>query len=228
MISIFVVEDDPMVSHINKQFITKVPGFQVCGEARDIEEAKKGILNEGPDIVLMDIFLPSGSGIELLKWMRKEELNSDVLFVTAEKNIAAVNEAFRYGAVDYLIKPFTINRFSEALINIKDRYEKINRSTEIGQEVIDEYILKYKAPVGMEIAELAKGLNYNTYNQVHNYIKSKSRDTFTAEGLAEALGLARVTVRRYLEQMNKEGKLELIQEYGRVGRPIHSYKYCDK
>lgn len=228
MIRVFVVEDDPMVCHINKQFISKVSGFQVCGEARDVEDAKEGIQSLSPDIVLMDIYLPSGSGTELLKWMRKEEIESDVLFVTAEKNIGVVNEAFRYGAVDYLIKPFTFKRFAESLENIKERYKRINCSTEIGQGIIDEYILNYKVAPEKQTVDLAKGLNQNTYCQIFNYIKGNTGTVFTAEGVAEALGLARVTVRRYLEQMNREGKLELIQEYGRVGRPVHSYKYCKK
>jgi len=228
MITIFIVEDDPMLRHIYIQFIDRVPGFEVCGEADDMEEAKSGIRSKSPNIVLMDIFLPSGSGVELLKWMRKDEINSDVIFVTAEKNIEAVSEAFRYGAVDYLVKPFTFKRFSNSLKIVRERYIKLNCSKEVGQSFIDEYIRNYKSVAEIPSEELVKGLNHNTYNLIFEYIKNQGRDTFTAEGIAEELGLARVTVRRYLEQMTKERNLTLIQEYGKVGRPIHSYKYCKK
>ena len=226
MITIFIVEDDPMLRHIYLQFINRVPGFQVCGEADDIEEAKSGIRGKSPNIVLMDIFLPSGSGVELLKWMRKDEINSDVIFVTAEKNIDAVSEAFRYGAVDYLVKPFTFKRFANSLKIVRERYIKLNCSKEVGQGFIDEHICNYKSIVETHSEELVKGLNHNTYSRIFDYIKESGSETFTAEGIAEELGLARVTVRRYLEQMTKERNLTLIQEYGRVGRPTHCYKYC--
>ena len=228
MITVFIVEDDPMLRHVNMQYISRVPGFQVCGEADDIEEAKHGIRSENPNIILMDIFLPSGSGVELLKWMRKEEISSDVIFVTAEKNIAAISDAFRYGAVDYLVKPFTFKRFASSLKTAGERYIKLNCSKEVEQEFIDEHICKYKSDEENPPGELEKGLNYNTYSRIFDYIKDNVGDTFTAEGIAEELGLARVTVRRYLEQMTKENKLILIQEYGKVGRPTHCYKYCEK
>lgn len=228
MITIFIVEDDPMLRHIYIQYINKVPGFQVCGEADDMEEARSGIRGKVPSIVLMDIFLPSGSGVELLKWMRKYEINSDVIFVTAEKNIDAISEAFRYGAVDYLVKPFTFKRFEGSLKAIKEKYIKLNSSTEVGQGFIDEYICNYKSVGEKHSEELVKGLNHNTYILIFDYIKDNKKSAFTAEGIAEELGLARVTVRRYLERMTKEQKLELVQEYGRVGRPTNCYKYCEK
>ena len=228
MITIFIVEDDPMLRHIYLQFINRVSGFQVCGEADDIEEAKSGIRGKSPNIVLMDIFLPSGSGVELLKWMRKDEINSDVIFVTAEKNIDAVSEAFRYGAVDYLVKPFTFKRFSDSLKTVRERYIKLNCSKEVGQGFIDDYICNYKSVAENTTEELVKGLNQNTYSRIFDYIKNNGGETFTAEGIAEDLGLARVTVRRYLEQMTKERNLTLVQEYGKVGRPTHYYKYYKK
>ncbi len=218
-----IVEDDPMVSDINKQFLLKVGNFNVCGITRNIEEAKTLALEKKPRLILLDIFLPGGSGLDFLKWLRMEDVECDVILITADKSCEALQHSLRYGAVDYLIKPFTFERFKEALLRYKSRIEKASNAFELQQEAIDKYILNSKSKQKQD-SELAKGLNKNTYEQIWDYIKESSIKEFTAEDVADGLGMARVTVRRYLEYMAKESKLSLEMEYGKVGRPIHIYK----
>ena len=69
-IKVFIVEDDPMVKEINTRFLEKLEGFIVVGDASSIEEAKIKITKEKADLVLLDIFLPDGKGIDLLKWIK--------------------------------------------------------------------------------------------------------------------------------------------------------------
>ena len=76
-IKVFIVEDDPMVKEINTRFLEKLEGFIVVGDASSIEEAKIKITKEKADLVLLDIFLPDGKGIDLLKWIRSKEINID-------------------------------------------------------------------------------------------------------------------------------------------------------
>lgn len=227
MINTVIIEDDPMVREINCKFLSKIEGFNLIIATGSVSEAKAIIIEMPPQLILLDVFLPQGNGLELLKWLRKEEIKSDVILITAEKGIEAVQEAFRYGAVDYLIKPFTFERFKEALIQFRNRKESFNSFNEMEQEILDKFILSGKADEGANEnfqADLIKGLNTQTYDRIWSYIINWDGGLFTAEELAEKLGMARVTVRRYLEYMQKEGKLDIEIGYGRVGRPQHRYK----
>jgi len=122
MIEVMIIEDDPMVLDINIKFLKKVEGFALTKAASNLTEAKKFMANHKPDLILLDIYLPKENGIDFLKWLRAEEINVDVILITADKTINRVQEAFRYGARDYLIKPFTLERFEESLLRYKDRY----------------------------------------------------------------------------------------------------------
>lgn len=226
MIKVIIVEDDPMVRDINSKFISKVGGFKLVGQASNIEEAKSIINNTEASLMLLDIFLPDGKGLELLKWVRLKEVQLDTILVTADKGRASVDEAFKYGAVDYLVKPFKYDRFKEALLKYKDRVNSFKNLEYLEQDNIDEYILKRsldnKNRKDEEI-EISKGLNIKTYNKIVDFMKENKGTKLTAEEIANGSGLARVTARRYLEKMAKDNILEIIQEYGRIGRPTNFY-----
>ncbi|WP_195954188.1 response regulator [Clostridium tertium] len=225
-IKVFIVEDDPMVKEINTRFLEKLEGFIVVGDASSIEEAKIKIIKEKADLVLLDIFLPDGKGIDLLKWIRSKEINIDTILITADKCKYSVDEAFKYGAIDYLIKPFKFERFKEALSNYRNRFVELNNIDNINQDYIDQYILNINANFldeEIQEKELCKGLSLKTYNKIINYMIQKNGQDLTAEEIAKGSGLARVTARRYLEKMVEEGKVEINQEYGKIGRPTNYY-----
>jgi len=227
MIEVMIIEDDPMVLDINIKFLKKVEGFALIKAASNLTEAKKFMTNHKPDLILLDIYLPKENGIDFLKWLRAEEINVDVILITADKTINRVQEAFRYGARDYLIKPFTLERFEESLLRYKDRYYNFKKGNEIEQNELDKYISSSK-----DIEEynnnasqdLTKGLNRYTYEKIWKQVEMIGENYITAEELSETLGIARVTCRKYLEYMTKEGKVHMLIEYGKIGRPQHKYK----
>lgn len=224
MVKVILVEDDPMVREINKKFLEKLSFFEVVSEASSIEEAKESVSNIEADLILLDVFLPDGKGIDLLKWIRNNEIYIDAIFITADKGRISVEEAFQYGAVDYLIKPFKFDRFKEALLKYKDRFDAFKDLTQVNQESIDEFILEKMANVKEENnkIEYIKGINVNTYNKIIEFmVEGKS---YTAEEIASGSGLARVTARRYLEKMAELNKVDIVQEYGRIGRPTNFYR----
>lgn len=223
MIKVMLIEDDPMVREINKGFLGKLDGLKVMYECARIKEAQDILLNYCVDLILLDVFLPNGNGIDLLKWIRKNDISCDVILITAEKGAQSVDESFKYGAVDYLVKPFSKDRFNEALIKYKTRYEKFNSLVDINQEHIDKYIVNNES-INSNKRETVKGLSLVTYNEIWKVINNNPTKEVTSDGLADEIGLARVTVRRYLEYMVDEGKLELTLEYGKVGRPNNYYK----
>jgi two-component system CitB family response regulator len=216
-----IVEDDPMVREINSKFLKRIDGFILYKAVSNLEDAKKFISIKKPDLLLLDVYLPKENGIDFLKWIRGKEMDIDVILITADKSIERIQEAFRYGVVDYLIKPFSFERFKEALIQFKGRYNQFKGKEQIEQKDIDK--LKVSINPNQNDDDFAKGLNKYTYRTIWDEIEKSNYEDFTAEELAEKLGIARVTVRRYLEYMEKENKVEKMVEYGKVGRPQHKY-----
>lgn len=227
MIKTIIVEDDPMVRQINSKFLEKVEGFKLEKAVSNLTEAKEFLQDNSVDLILLDVFLPNESGIDLLKWLRKNEMECDVILITADKSIDRVKDAFRYGVVDYLIKPFTFERFNEALSIFKERLNSFKNNETIEQVELDKLILsnKNKEVKSEETGlNLEKGFNKYTYNSIVNELDNIKEGYFTTEELSEKLGIAKVTVRKYLDYLSKQGELEKIIEYGKIGRPLYKYK----
>ncbi|MFW2487378.1 response regulator [Clostridium chromiireducens] len=227
MIKTMIVEDDPMVRQINSKFLNKVDGFILEKAVANLSEAKDFLSNNPVDLILLDVFLPNENGIDLLKWLRKNEISSDVILITADKSIDRVKDAFRYGVVDYLIKPFTFERFNESLSIFKERINSFKNSETIEQGELDKLILSNKSKEANEEEvklNLEKGFNKYTYSSIVNELENIKKEYFTTEELSEKLGIAKVTVRKYLDYMSKQGQIEKIIEYGKIGRPLYKYK----
>ncbi len=227
MIKTMIIEDDPMVRDINSKFLNKVTGFTLKKAAANLTEAREFISNNDIDLILLDVFLPNENGIDFLKWLRKNEISSDVILITADKSVDRIKEAFRYGVVDYLIKPFTFERFNESLEGFKGRINSYRGNETIEQGELDRLILNNKHHESNDEQidyNLEKGLNKYTYNSISNEINQADDNYFTTEELSEKLHIAKVTVRKYLDYMSKQGKIEKIIEYGKIGRPLYKYK----
>ncbi len=220
LITTIIVEDDPMVLEINKQFVEKVEGFSVVGIAQSGEEAIKIIKSQQPQLVILDIYLPDISGIEVLKEMRSIEFPVDVIMITAARDAETIKEVLRYGAIDYIVKPFKFSRMQNSLLSYRMLRTKLEEKSTLDQEEIDA--LKKSKTVAKPFEELPKGLNEVTLRQIFLYLVKK-KDSLSAEEVAEGVGIARVTARRYLEYLAKIGKLQLEIQYGSVGRPINRY-----
>ncbi|MGH4051320.1 MAG: response regulator [Clostridium sp.] len=226
MIKVLIVEDDPMVREINEKFLKKVEGFILYDSVNSIQKAKEAILDGNLDLVLLDVFFPQGKGTDLLKWIRQENLKCDVILITADRNTETVEEAFRYGAVDYLVKPFMFNRFKEALLQFKTRKNSFKNINNVEQSIIDKYTIKdnqHTIEYNENVGDI-KGFNQYTYEKVIGGITQMNDNSFTSDQIAENIGVSRITARRYLDYLEKENKLLVEMEYGKVGRPKNKYR----
>ena len=106
----------------------------VAGKASNIDDAHRTISNINPDIVSLDIEMPNGSGFDLLD--RIDNINFDIIFITAFNQYAI--KAFKYAAVDYILKPVDINTLSNAIERI-DSSKAQSNSDKLGilQESIE-------------------------------------------------------------------------------------------
>ncbi|OLS37332.1 two-component system response regulator [Bacillus sp. MRMR6] len=212
-----IIEDDPMVLEVNSSFLNKITMFELCGFAASGKEAIKKIKELEPDLVLLDMYLPEISGIEVLKQMREQGLPTDVIMITAARDSKSIQEVFRLGAVDYMVKPFHFKRFKSALDSYQKMRTKLKDSGTLQQEDIDE-IKKMKE----SDEHLPKGLSEKTLQQILTGLMKQTKPV-TSENLATYLGMARVTVRRYLDYLGQTGKIQVDIQYGNVGRPSHFY-----
>lgn len=225
MIKVMIVEDDPMVAALNRQYVEKVEGFALSGIAENAERAMAFLAETDVDLILLDVHMPGKDGMELLGWIREQKQDLDVILITAASEIAQIQQALRLGAADYLIKPFEFGRFQEALLQYRNHFHKFSRSNRMGQQELDR-LLRRKNSVVAELPDIQtvpKGLTKTTLQTINEVILLNRTKTFSTEELAKAVSISRVSVRKYLKFLSEIGYLEENLIYG-VGRPI--YQYC--
>ncbi|MDI6560719.1 response regulator [Bacillus altitudinis] len=219
-IKVLLIEDDPMVQEVNREFIKSVPGFQVAAVAGNGEQGIQLIKDIRPDLVVLDVYMPKKDGVKTLQDIRKQKMQVDVIVISAAKDKETIGTMLQNGARDYIIKPFKFERMKESLESYKAFKSKIRTAAEFSQEMLDDIIRK--PAVKQEETWLPKGLNVHTMNEIKAYMRLQD-GAQSAEEVANALGIARVTARRYLDFLVKEGELKLDMQYGGVGRPVNKY-----
>ena len=223
MIKVFIVEDDPMVLEVNKGFLERLTFYQLVGTAENGHQALQRVKQLKPDLVLLDMYLPDISGLEVLSKIREERFPCDVIMITAARDAATVREVLRLGAIDYLVKPFRFVRFQYALEMYRKMWEKLNYQESLQQEDIDTWKRSGQLSTPYSsVKSLPKGLSEITLRQIMMHLLEQKKPV-TAGEIGDALGMARVTVRRYLEYLEKEGKVRVDIQYGNIGRPSHYY-----
>ncbi|MEU4225290.1 response regulator [Nonomuraea sp. NPDC026600] len=215
-IRVLVVDDDFMVARIHSGYVARMPGFRVVAAAHTGAAALAMTAEHRPDLVLLDIYLPDMSGLEVLKALH----DVDVLMISAARDVSTVREAMRGGAVNYLIKPFTAAALTERLQQYADTRKRL---TAIGAEARQDDVdrLFGTQPIA---APLPKGLSSATCALVADTLRESGGDLSAAEA-ASLAGLSRVSARRYLEYLCVAGHAELRPRYGTAGRPEHRYRW---
>lgn len=217
MIKVLIVDDDFMVARIHTGFVSAVPGFEVCGVAHNGAQALAEIRRVVPDLVLLDIHLPDIGGLELLRRMREVVPELDVLVISAAREADTVRSALRGGIVHYLMKPFTRQDLAERLTHYASTYRSLDESGTARQADIDR-VFGVSAP---RSSPVAKGFSAETLRQIEELLDTASGDVSALEA-AEALGISRVSARRYLEHLSATGNVDVQLRYG-AGRPERRY-----
>jgi response regulator of citrate/malate metabolism len=218
MTRVLVVDDDFMVARIHQGFVQKVPGFTVAGTAHTGAAALEAVERLRPDLVLLDIYLPDISGLEILRRLRQESSTVDVIAITAAQDAETVRAALRGGVMHYIIKPFTFDTLRERLERYTEAVARLTGAPAAVQADVDRFF--GGTPDGE--AALPKGLAGRTADLVIAVLRESDTDLSAAE-CAERAGLSRVSTRRYLEHLVRLGRAEVRLRYGGAGRPAHRY-----
>ena len=218
MIRVLVVDDDFMVAKVHRGFVDRVPGFTTVGVAHTGADALAQAA--GADLLLLDIYLPDISGLEVLRRLREAPKSPDVLAVTAARDVATVKCALRGGVVHYVLKPFTFDVLRDRL----ERYAAAARRLEkddLHQSDVDSMFAAMRATTP---PPMPKGLTADTSALIAAAMRACDGDLSAAE-CAERIGLSRVSTRRYLEHFVESGKAEVRLRYGSAGRPQRRYRW---
>jgi two-component system response regulator DctR len=219
MIKVVLIEDDPMVQEINREFIHKVNGFKVIGSASSGTEGVELIREMKPDLVLIDVYMPQQDGLQTLQQIRTEGHKVDVIAITAASDMETVRTFIQQGAFDYIMKPFKFERMKQALENYRSFQMQFHDKERLSQKDLDQIFFQKERDDG---ADLPKGLNALTLTKISSFL-SENIAPASAEEVAEGVGIARVTARRYLEYLEKCDKVGIDIQYGGIGRPINRY-----
>lgn len=221
MIRVLIVEDDPMVAEFNRRYLARAEGFELVAVAASGEEALSVLARESVDLVLLDIFMPGKSGLELLGEIRRAGRGVDVILVTAATDRASIQKALQYGAVDYLIKPFEFERLNASLAAYRDRAKLMRQNAVLSQADLDRRILHKDLPAQ---AELPKGLDRNTLRMIWAKVAAAGTNAFSTEDMARTVGISRVSMRKYLDFLTRQSVLDVTVVYGAIGRPVYKYR----
>lgn len=218
MRDVLVVDDDFMVAEIHRRFVDRVPGFRAVGVARNGAEALASTRELRPQLILLDVYLPDMTGLEVLQRLRSERDRVDVIMITAARELDTVRGALDGGAADYLIKPFEFPQLEAKLQAYATRADALLSASGADQSLIDSL---FGAPQPAPGKMLPKGLGAETGELVLTAVRNAGE--VSAAECADLVGISRVSARRYLEHYLSVGALELRLQYG-VGRPERRYR----
>ncbi len=221
-LSVVIAEDDPKISEIQSRFIEKIEGFDVVGIGNTIEESEQIIDVFQPDLVLLDYYFSDGNGVDLLWKIRRLYKNTDVIFITAAKEVGVLQDAIRGGAFDYILKPMTFSRFQSTLDKFLDHRNKIGKMTRLDQTGVDQIIHPAEATAQTDV-RMPKSIDPLTLEKVEDEVNKLNDDGVNAEAMGLQLGISRTTARRYLEFLVSKGTVKPSLVYGSVGRPERLY-----
>lgn len=108
MYTTVIIEDDPMITRLNRRYIEQDSRFAVVQTFSAAHPALFWLRRNPIDLIILDVYMPQMSGTELLLQLRAEGVDADVIMVTSANDAKTVNDAVRLGAVDYLVKPFAV------------------------------------------------------------------------------------------------------------------------
>lgn len=220
MTRVLVVDDDFMVARVHRGFVEAVAGFEVVEVAHSGEAALAAVKALRPDLVLLDIYLPDMNGLDLLPMLREVQPDLDAIVISAANEVETVRRALRGGIVHYLIKPFSGADLRESLEHYQRTYRRLDRG-EAQQQDVDR-VFRHKPGSAAAAARLPKRLSPETADLVEQALRGAGTDLSASE-CADAVGLARVSVRRYLEHFVTVGRADVRLRYGGVGRPERRY-----
>jgi len=185
MSKIITIDDEPLARSIVKEYLQKYPALEVVQECNDGFEGFKAIQQHHPDLIFLDIQMPKINGFEMLELLDQAP---GVIFTTAFDEYAI--KAFEAHAIDYLLKPFSQDRFDKAIQkwreqkvssqkNTEDLLETASHSPAQSQRIVVKTGSKIKIIPVHDVFYLEAADDYvKVHAQEGNFLKNKTMSHF--------------------------------------------------
>jgi response regulator of citrate/malate metabolism len=226
LIRTLVVDDDFRVSGIHAAYVSRVPGFSMAGRAATVQEALDAVHELRPHLLLLDVHLPDGSGLDVLRRLVSEPgaPRPDALIITAARDVETVRSSMQLGALGYLVKPFGFAALADRLSayqQLRQRVNALDPAAEHDQADVDALFNAARPPALPQVP--VKGLSAHTLALVKDAVRAAGLG-LSAQEVAAATGVSRATAQRYLSYLAREGVVRLELRYGSAGHPEHRYR----
>jgi response regulator of citrate/malate metabolism len=228
VISVLIVEDDPLIAEAHRAYLTRLEGFSavaVVHTARAAMQVAAEAAGDGTpiELVLLDLGLPDASGISLASALAGLRPAPDIIAITSERDLEMVRAAVAHGALAYLLKPFTFAAFRDRL----ERYRRYRLALPAGvdaasQAEVDRALAELRIAADRSVAP--KGAAPQTNDDIARAVRDNP-DGLTADDVAKRVGVSRVTAWRYLERLADDGTVTRHTDYGGAGRPKTRYQW---
>lgn len=225
MIGVLLVDDEALTLQLHASYVARLPGFEVVGECTGARAAVTAILEaparERIDLVLLDVTMPDGTGLDVLRHVRARRADVDVIAITSVREAEVVRQMVTLGVSQYLVKPFTFATFRERLEQYRTYREQVRSTSGPATQSEIDALLSARAPAAS--AQPPKGLSAASLARVADAVRTHG--PMSASEAGDALGMSRVAARRYLEHLADEGRVERTPRYGTRGRPETEYRW---
>ncbi len=219
MIRVLIVDDDFMVAKVHAGFVGALAGFEVVGSAPTGAAALEAVGRLSPDLVLLDVYLPDMTGLDVLRRLRAQGSSADVVVISAARDVDSIRSALHGGVLHYLVKPFDRRTFEARLRDYAALRGELAELEEAAQGDVDRVFGTARGGVPRPPVSTPKGIAPETLALVRRTLIAAGEGGLSATECSERTGLARVSARRYLEQLVTVGEADVRQRYGTAGRP---------
>lgn len=223
-IRVIIAEDDRQIAAIQQRFLERIDGFELVGMAHGLEETEDLVEIMQPDLILLDVQFPTGTGLDLLRKLRADNSSVDVILVTAAKEVDTLREALHAGVFDFILKPLVFERLQETLNNYQQHLKKLQALQSLDQQNVDNMLPRGQVPkTNTQPQRLPKGIDSITLDKIRQVLQDKDT-ALNASEVGDYINASRTTARRYLEYMVSSSELCAEVSYGSVGRPERKYR----
>ncbi len=185
-LQLLLVDDSEVVRMGLRALLNAAAGFTVIGEATDVKSAVEASKALRPDVILLDIHLPDGTGLDACRQILRQSPESRILVLTSEADERLVDQAIRAGAHGYLLKEINAQALVQAIRDVAE-----------GKSILDPAVTARVMQM-VKSNEQGEDTSLSTLSPQEHRVLGLIAEGRTNKEVAAQLGLAEKTVKNYL------------------------------